>query len=172
MTVTRSAVTMGAILAGALAAAGTFAGEEKTGHGDATGSAHAALTPKEISWGEAPPALPRGAKLAVLQGDPSAAGEVVTVRLKMPKGYTIPPHFHPTDEAVTVLSGSFSMGTGDTLDRKAAKVLGPGGWCLIPKGAHHYAFATADTVVQVHLVGPFGITYLNPKDDPQASAAK
>ncbi|HEU4384928.1 MAG TPA: cupin domain-containing protein [Anaeromyxobacteraceae bacterium] len=172
MTMKKSASTMVAILAGALTALGAVADDKKAGHDEAAGSAHMALTPKELVWGDAPPALPRGAKLAVIQGDPAAAGEVVTVRLKMPKGYTIPPHFHPTDEAVTVLSGSLSMGTGDALDRKAAKALGPGGWCLIPKGAHHYAFATADTVVQVHLVGPFGITYVNPEDDPQARATR
>ncbi len=171
MTLTRSVRAVGAMLAGALAGV-AFAGEQKTGEHAMPGSAHVVLAAKEIHWGDAPPALPKGAKLAVIQGDPSAAGDLVTVRLKMPKGYAIPPHFHPTDEAVTVLSGSFSMGMGDKLDRSAAKLLGPGGWGLMPKGEHHYAIANAETVVQVHLVGPFAITYVNPGDDPQAKASQ
>lgn len=134
-------------------------------------AAHEVRTARELQWGDAPPSLPRGAELAVIQGDPAAAGQVVTVRLRMPKGYTIPPHFHPTDEAITVLSGSFGMGMGDTLDRSAAKVLGPGGWGLMPAGEHHYAFAAAETIVQVHMIGPFAITYVDPEDDPQARAA-
>jgi quercetin dioxygenase-like cupin family protein len=165
MTIMRSALAMGM----ALAAAGAVADEQKAG---AHGSAHVVLASKEVKWGDAPPALPKGAKLAVIQGDPSASGELVAVRLKMPKGYTIPPHWHPTDEAVTVLSGSFSMGMGDELDRKAAKTLGPGGWGFMPKGEHHYAFANAETVVQVHMLGPFAITYVNPADDPQAKAGR
>ena len=171
MTLSRMVIAMGVMLAGALAGIGTFAEEQKTGdHG--SGSAHVVKTSSEITWGDAPAALPKGAKLAVIQGDPSAAGEVVTVRLKMPKGYAIAPHFHPTDEAVTVLSGSFSMGMGDKLDKKAAKTLGPGGWGLMPKGEHHYAIANADTVVQVHLIGPVAITYVNPADDPQTKAGR
>ncbi len=172
MTMSRSVTAVSLMLAGALAGVEAFAEEQKTGTHAAAGSAHVVATPKEISWGDAPPSLPKGAKLAVIQGDPSAAGEVVTVRLRMPKGYIIPPHFHPTDEAVTVLSGSFSMGMGDELDRSAAKRLGPGGWGLMPKGEHHYAIANADTVVQVHLIGPFGITYVNPQDDPQVKASR
>lgn len=165
MTITRSAMAVGAVLAAGLA----FAGDERAeGHG----SAHVVLTSKEVKWGDAPPALPKGAKLAVIQGDPAASGELVAVRLKMPKGYAIPPHWHPTDESVTVLSGSFSMGMGDRLDRKAAKTLGPGGWGFMPKNEHHYAFANAETVVQVHMLGPFAITYVNPADDPQAGASK
>ena len=153
-----------------LAAADASAGDEGKGH--APEAAHVVLGAKELHWTDAPPSLPRGAKLAVIQGDPSVAGKLVTVRLRMPRGYAIPPHFHPTDEAVTVLSGSFSMGMGDTLDRSVAKVLGPGGWGLMPRGEHHFAVANAETVVQVHMVGPFAITYVNPKDDPRLRASK
>jgi len=167
----RTVFAMTVVLAGALAGA-VFAEDQKTRAEGAIGSTHVVQTPKEIKWGDAPPSLPKGAKLAVIQGDPSAAGEVVAVRLKMPKGYVIPPHFHPTDEAVTVLSGSFAMGMGDNLDRTAAKVLGPGGWAVMPRGEHHWAIATVPTEVQVHMLGPFAITYVNPADDPQAKAGK
>lgn len=170
MDATRSVKAVGAMLAGALAAAAWAA--DGTHEHAAPGSAHVVLEAGEVRWQDAPPALPRGAKLAVVQGDPSAAGGLVTVRLRMPKGYAIAPHYHPTDEAVTVLSGSFRMGMGDRLDRSAAKRLGPGGWGLMPAGEHHYAIAETDTVVQVHLVGPFAITYVNADDDPRASASK
>jgi quercetin dioxygenase-like cupin family protein len=158
------------VMVAILAAADASAGDEGKGHSPA--AAHVVLGANELHWTDAPPSLPRGARLAVIQGDPSAAGGLVTVRLKMPKGYTIPPHFHPTDEAVTVLSGSFGMGMGDALDRSAAKVLAPGGWGLMPRGEHHFAIATAETVVQVHMVGPFEITYVNPEDDPRLRASK
>ncbi len=171
MITSRTVFAMGVALAGALARS-AFAEDQRTRDDHTMGSAHVVLTPREIKWGEAPPALPKGARLAVVQGDPAAAGEVVTVRLKMPKGYVIPPHFHPTDEAVTVLSGSFSMGMGDKLDRATAKALGPGGWAVMPKGEHHWAIATVPTEVQVHMIGPFGITYVNPADDPQVKAGK
>ncbi len=168
----RSAVSMGVALAGSFAGFHAVAGDPKSMDHGASGSAHVVLTPKELKWGDAPPALPKGAKLAVIQGDPSAAGELVAVRLKMPKGYKIPPHWHPTDEAVTVLSGSFDMGMGDALDRTAGKTLGPGGWAIMPAGEHHWAIATVPTEVQVHMIGPFAITYVNPADDPQPKAGK
>ena len=167
MAMTARTLMVFATLGGTLAAARVNAGDEA--HGQSAG--HVVQSAKELHWTNAPPALPKGAKMAVIQGDPSASGKVVTVRLKMPKGYAIPPHFHPTDEAVTVLSGSFSMGMGDKLDR-SAKALGPGGWGLMPAGEHHYALAHADTVVQVHLIGPFEITYVNPADDPRTHASK
>jgi len=71
---------------------------------------------KEVKWGAPPPAFPPSAMFAVIAGDPAATG-LVTVRLEMPAGYTIPPHFHPTDEHVTVLKGSFSLGMGDVIDK-------------------------------------------------------
>jgi len=164
------AIATGA-LAGVLASTAAMA-DETSGTKDTSGSGHVIVTAKELKWGDAPPSLPKGAKLAVIQGDPSASGELVAVRLKMPKGYAIPPHFHPTDEAVTVLSGTFSMGMGDKLDRRAAKPLGPGGWAVMPKNEHHYAIATSDAVVQVHMIGPFAITYVNPNEDPQRKASQ
>jgi hypothetical protein len=152
--------------------AGPAIAEETSAAKQMASPAHVIMAPKDLKWGAVPPSLPKGAKLAVIQGDPAASGEVVTLRLKMPKGYLLPPHFHPTDEAVTVISGAFNIGMGDKVDRKAAKPLGPGGWAVLPKSEHHYAFATADSVVQVHMIGPFAITYVNPADDPQAKAGQ
>lgn len=123
------------------------------------------MQPEEIKWGPAPPDLPAGAQIAVLAGDPSQSGPV-TLRLKMPAGYVIAPHWHPTDERVTVISGLLGLGMGDTLDKKTSKVLKPGGYAVAPAKMHHFAWTKAGAIVQVDLMGPFAITYLNAADDP------
>jgi quercetin dioxygenase-like cupin family protein len=125
---------------------------------------------KDVKWGPPPPALPPGAKLAVLAGDPASNG-LVTLRMRMPAGYKIPPHWHPTEEHVTILSGSLSVGMGDTLDEAQAKTLTAGGYAVAPANMHHFVFTKTGAVVQVHLNGPFGITYVNPADDPSKKAA-
>jgi quercetin dioxygenase-like cupin family protein len=126
----------------------------------------AAQSPAEIKWGPGPPFFPAGSRFAVLQGDPGQAG-VYTVRLEMPAGYTIRPHYHPTDELVTVISGSLALGMGDAVDMKTATTLPAGGFVNAQANMHHFAVAKGKTVVQVHGQGPFAITYVNPKDDPR-----
>jgi quercetin dioxygenase-like cupin family protein len=123
------------------------------------------VQPNEIKWLAAPPVLPPGAKMAVLSGDPAGTG-LITVRLKMPAGYKIPPHWHPTDEQVTVISGTFALGMGDTLDKARSKTLQPGGYGVAGANMHHFAWTKGGAVVQVSLLGPFAITYVNPADDP------
>lgn len=120
----------------------------------------------ELKWGPAPPFFVKGAQFAVLQGDPSAEG-VYTVRLEMPAGYFIAPHFHPTDEHVTVVSGALRLGMGDVEDSTKAMTLKAGGFVTAGANMHHFARAMEPTVVQVHGMGPFAITYVNPKDDPR-----
>ena len=120
---------------------------------------------KDIKWGPAPEALPKGAQVAVLSGDPFKDGPYV-VRLKMPKGYQIAAHNHPTTEYVTVISGNFHLGMGDKLDLKKGMELTAGGYGEAPAKMNHYAWATSPTIVQVHGQGPFAITYVNPADDP------
>jgi quercetin dioxygenase-like cupin family protein len=131
---------------------------------------HVILAPSDIKWTDAPPFLPKGAKMMVLIGNPGETG-LFTVRLKMPAGYKIPAHNHPTDEHVTVLKGSFGLGMGDVLDQKKGKVLGVGGYAALPKGMNHFAWAKGETIVQVHAMGPFAITYVNPADDPRNAPA-
>ncbi len=123
------------------------------------------MQPEEIKWGPAPPVLAAGVQMAVLAGDPAKTGPV-TLRLKMPAGYSIAPHWHPTDERVTVVSGTLGLGMGDTLDKKNSKVLKAGGWGVAPANMHHFAWTKSGAVVQVDLMGPFAITYVNPADDP------
>ena len=120
---------------------------------------------QDVKWGALPPVLPPGAKFAVIAGDPAATG-LVTVRFEMPAGYKIPPHSHPTDEHVTVLKGSFSLGMGDVIDEAHALTLSPGGYAVAMANMHHYAYTTSGATIQVHMQGPFAITYVNPADDP------
>ena len=120
-------------------------------------------------WGPAPAVFPAGARMAVLSGDPSKS-ELFTVRLEMPDGYTIAPHFHPTDEHITVMTGTFLVGMGDAIDQPHMTTLPTGGFVTAGANMHHYAIAKGKTVVQVHAMGPFALTYVNPKDDPQTKA--
>lgn len=120
---------------------------------------------QKVKWGPAPAVFPAGAKMAVMQGDPSKS-QLFTVRLDMPKGYRIPAHFHPTDEHITVISGNFLVGMGDKIDPKSSMSLNAGGFATAPAQQHHWAVARTHTVVQVHAIGPFQLTYVNPADDP------
>lgn len=122
-----------------------------------------------LNWGPAPAVFPPGAKMAVVQGDPSGSA-LFTVRLDFPNGYKIPPHFHPTDEHVTVISGTFLVGMGDSIDAAHALVLPAGGFITAGVNMHHWAIAKGRTVVQVHAMGPFALTYVNPKDAPRTSS--
>jgi quercetin dioxygenase-like cupin family protein len=107
----------------------------------------------------------------VLQGDPSQPG-IYTVRLEMPAGYTIRPHFHPTDEHVTVVSGTLILGMGDSLHTRGAHALAAGGFITAKAQEHHFAIARGKTVVQVHGQGPFAITYINANDDPRNAPSR
>jgi uncharacterized protein DUF4437 len=130
-------------------------------------AAHTATTAADLKWGPGPDSLPPGAQMAVVDGDPGKAGGAFTIRAKLPDGYKVPPHFHPTDENVTVLSGSLSLGMGDKWDEASMKALGTHGFARLPKGMHHYAGARGATEIQIHGVGPFGVTYVNKADDPR-----
>lgn len=124
------------------------------------------VTPAGLEWADGPPSLPRGAKVAVLEGDPAKKGHFV-MRAKLPDGYAIPPHTHPKDERVTVLSGTLYLGTGAKLDKKAAKGLPAGSYARTGAGMQHYGWAKGETVIQVHGEGPWDIVYVDPKDDPR-----
>ncbi len=119
-----------------------------------------------FKFAPAPPALPKGAQIAVLYGDPGKDGPFV-IRLKFPSGYKIPAHMHPSDENVTVISGTLNFAMGDKLDPKKGEALKAGGYIHMPKGMHHYGWASGETIVQVNSTGPFEITYINGADDPR-----
>jgi hypothetical protein len=125
-------------------------------------------SPKQLTWGPAPPQLAKGIQLAVLAGDPTKAG-LYTVRLKWPSGSKIGPHWHPADVDVTVMSGTFGIGVGDKFDKSDGKLVEPGGFFLEPTGMHHYAWTEGTTVIQLHGEGPLVINYVNPSDDPSTT---
>lgn len=127
---------------------------------------HAVTGMTGVKWGPGNPAFPPGVQMAVMAGDPASKG-FVSIRAKMPAGYKVPPHFHPTDEHVTVLSGTMAFGMGDSIDAKSEKTVTRGGYFVAQANMHHYAIAKAATVIQVDLEGPFGITYVNAADDPR-----
>ena len=126
---------------------------------------HATVQTDGLKW-SAPAAYGKGAEIAVVKGDPTKEGMYV-VRLKVPAGFKIPAHTHPNDENVTVLSGSFNIGTGEKLDEKKGTLIKIGGYSFVGKGMAHYAWFTEDTTLQLHGMGPQGITYVNPADDPR-----
>lgn len=139
------------------------------------GCAHATATePADpgVQWGPAPAVFPAGAQMAVMGGDPAKPGQEFTVRLRLPDGYKIAPHTHPTDENVTVLQGTFSVGMGTTFDPQAMQALPVGGFVTAPALHPHYAQARGSTIVQVSAIGPFALTYVNPADNPATSASR
>src|SRR5262249_48412597 len=125
-----------------------------------------AVQPSALKWGPPPPGLPPGAQVAVVSGNPRGDGAYV-VRVRLPAGYKVPPHTHPTDENVTVLSGNFHVAMGDKFDAKKGDTLRAGGFFNAQKGMQHYAWATSPTIIQIHGMGPFAINYVNPADDPR-----
>jgi quercetin dioxygenase-like cupin family protein len=129
--------------------------------------AHVIVTPDQIKWGPGPPALPPGAQLAVLEGDPSKAGVPFTIRAKFPDGYRVPPHWHPTDEKVVVVQGSLGVGVGNKFDQSAGHLLPTGSYASMPKGLRHYAWAVGETEIQISGIGPFEVNYVNAADDPR-----
>ena len=151
----------------ALSAGAQAADPDKPGAGLAM--AHPVTHASDTTWGAGPPFLPPGVQVAVLVGDPGQAG-VFTLRLKMPPGYRVPRHWHPSDEAVTLISGdlSLSMGSADAAHDAA---LAPGDFVNLPAQMQHEARSKAGAVVQVQSTGPFVINYIDPKDDPRGGAA-
>jgi hypothetical protein len=141
------------------------------------GASLAAQTPdssgkmgKALSWGAAPAVFPAGVKMAVLSGDPMAAGPF-TVQLSMPDGYRIMPHTHPTDERVTVKKGTLLVGMGDAFDVAKTNPMATGANGNVPANMSHFVQAKGATVVEVSTTGPFAMTYVNPSDDPSKKAA-
>lgn len=122
--------------------------------------------PDALKWQDGPPSLPPGAKIAVLEGDPTKPGPFV-FRVKVPDGYKIPPHTHPKPERVTVVSGTFNLGMGDKFDATKTEALPIGTFGTWPAGMKHFVWVKGETVVQFHGDGPWKIEYVNPADDPR-----
>ena len=126
---------------------------------------HVMIVPADLKWSPVP-SLPAGAEIAVIEGPLNIEGPI-TARIKFPANYRLPAHTHPVIEHVTVLSGTFHMGAGDKLDTTKTKALTPGGFAIMHPGTQHFAWTEVETIVQIHSVGPWGINYVNPADDPR-----
>lgn len=145
---------------------------EHAGHAMAPAAQqHVMVKAADVKWGDPPPALERGAQAAVLAGDPGQAGGLFVLRLKMPAGYRIARHRHPSDEHVTVLEGELTLEMGDGANRHST-TFGPGDYVLLPADMQHTASTTSGAVLQVHAKGPFELNYVDPKDDPRKRAAR
>lgn len=130
------------------------------------GNDHIMIVPDSIKWIDGPASLPPGSKVAVIEGDPSVTG-LFTMRAKIPANYKIMPHWHPADEHITVIQGACYMGLGADFVENSASKLAAGGFAVLKKGTHHYFFTKEECIIQLHGVGPWGITYINPADDPR-----
>jgi quercetin dioxygenase-like cupin family protein len=131
-------------------------------------TAFKATAAERLTFQPAPNFMAPGAQFVLLAGDPAKDGPYV-VRVKMPSGYTLAPHWHSRAEHITVISGKFFIGTGDRVDKTKADGLGPGGFFAIPARTQHFAWAEGETVVDVHALGPADIDYVDAKDDPRKS---
>ena len=127
---------------------------------------HLMQTLGEVQWGQAPPMLPAGAMISVLNGNPGGEG-LYSVRLKFPPNYAIPAHSHPKDEHVTILTGTLFMGMGGKLDTKSGKALPVGSFAITPAGENHYAYTKGEVVILLHGMGPIDFKNVNPSDDPR-----
>lgn len=154
------------LLAALLLPAVASAQEPTTPTGVRQGGQHILVDPTRIEWKPAPAALPPGAQAAVIEGDPTKPG-LFTMRIRLPDGYRIRPHFHDADEHVTILSGTFLLGLGETWSDSVATTLPAGGFAMMPAGMRHFALTRGETVLQIHAVGPWKLTYVNPADDPR-----
>lgn len=125
-----------------------------------------AFTPDTIAWGPPPPFITPGAQLAVIEGNPGASSGDYTVRLKMPDGYRIAPHWHPQRENVTVISGNFKVGMGDIFEKDKMATFPAGSFAFLDPDMHHYAMASGEVIVQVHGSAPLQFNYVHPEDDP------
>ena len=126
---------------------------------------HVMVIPADLKWADVP-SLPPGAKIAVIEG-PLNEAVPFTFRLKFPADYKISAHWHPAIEHVTVISGTFHMGTGDQLDPSKTMPLSAGSVAIMQPKTNHFAWTKEETIVQVHGVGPWTVNYVNPADDPR-----
>lgn len=113
-----------------------------------------------LPWGEPS----NGMSYLALYGDSGAEGRSFVFRLKVGAGFELGPHTHPITEHMTVLSGNFFVGFGETLDREAATAYGPGSYLAIAAGAPAYMWAEEETVVQVHGTGPLTTNFITPPE--------
>ena len=122
-----------------------------------------------LQWGPAPPGLPTGGRIAVVDGDPTKAG-AFTIRLDAPQGYEVRPHHHPAGEKVRLIEGAFSVGHGKRWEDGKLAPLAVGTELDLKAREPHFVRATERSIVEIRSEGPFEITYENPGDDPRKAS--
>ena len=121
---------------------------------------------EDVAW-TTMPGYPPAVRLAVIEGDPSQAGPY-TVRVRLPAGTRMAPHRHPEDRLYTVISGVFYIGLGETFDETKLEAHAPGSVIVLPGGQAHFHWAkSGEYVTQVTAIGPLGLAYVDPADDPR-----
>lgn len=133
---------------------------------------HQFQMPDRLSWQPAPQVLPPGAEIAVLQGNPAAQGGTFVMRAKLPAGYYVPPHSHPTDESLTIISGTMLYGRSGQEDKAQATALPVGTYIFLPGNHAHQVWADDEVVLEIKAEGPFDVTYVDPADDPRQEKAE
>jgi quercetin dioxygenase-like cupin family protein len=118
---------------------------------------------QDITWTDAPPWLPAGAKIAVLEGDPKKPG-LFTMRLRLPANARLNPHTHPNDERATLLSGTIHVGFGEKFDPSKGKTFTAGAFYITPTPTPHFVWTDEPCEVQVTAMGPWGLHYVDPAD--------
>lgn len=116
------------------------------------------LPPEAQVWKDAPELAP-GVQLLVLQGDPKKEG-LFTIRVRIPAGARLKPHWHPRDERVTILSGLVKVGFGDRWEEEGMTTFPPGSFYVNPPKSHHYVLMVEETVMQLTGMGPWVLHYL------------
>jgi quercetin dioxygenase-like cupin family protein len=134
------------------------------GFGQTSQHHHVVLTPDQLKWNDLP-ALP-GVKIAVIQG-PLTEAVPIMFRLKFPANYKVPPHRHPGIEHITIISGTLNLGMGESFDKSKTDALMAGSVAIMPPGTAHFVWTSEETIGQVHSIGPWGVTYVNPAEDPR-----
>ncbi len=142
--------------------------------------AHVIIAPDAVKRVAPPPGMINGTpsvdagsplRYAVLEGDPTKAGQPFTIELGCSDGYKVAPHWHPTDENLIVLQGTFSVGTGDTYDPAALRDMGTGSYAFMPRRVHHFGSCKGETRVLAYGIGPFQLNFLGPSGGAQKKPA-
>lgn len=129
---------------------------------------HVFVAPKDLKWADVP-SLPAGAKAAVIEGPMNKPGPFM-IRVKFPANYKVPPHWHNGIEHITIISGTLNMGMGDKFDQKKTRPLSAGHVSIMQPKTNHFVWTKTETIAQIHGMGPWEVTYVNPADDPRKKA--